>query len=140
MAREATHFLADILREARLAQAFAADFDWESFSVNAMAQHAVERALEIIAKALNNLDHATREKLTSAAIPVRNAIAMRNRLAHNYWSVDPRLLWQTATTRMDELIAAVGALLPVRIELATEDRLEPDSLRESEEPPQHGRR
>jgi len=37
--------------------------------------------------------------------------AMRNRMAHVYFSVDERLLWETVTEELDELIPVLEAIL-----------------------------
>lgn len=116
MAREQHELLQDIVREARLAQSFVAGLDEAAFAESTMAQHAVERALEIIGEAMGNLDALTQQSLGDAAVPVRQAISMRNRLAHEYWTIKPSVLWATATEHMEPLLAAVAPLLPVSIE------------------------
>jgi len=37
--------------------------------------------------------------------------SMRNRMAHVYFSVDERLLWETATEELDELVPLLEAIL-----------------------------
>ena len=81
-----------------------------------MRQHAVNHALAIIGEALGNLDEPTRERLTTAAIPVRSVINLRNRLVHEHRTLETEILWHAATEDMPPLLATIGELLPVRIE------------------------
>ena len=41
----------------------------------------------------------------------RKIRGMRDMLAHAYFGVDPRVVWDVATTKLDELEAAVRALV-----------------------------
>ena len=122
MSRDRNHLLLDIVREARAVQSFVAGCEREQFAGDGMRQRAVNYALAIIGEALGNLDDSTRERLMAAAIPVRGVIRLRNRLVHEYWTLETDILWRTATEDMAPLLAAVGDLLPVRIEPAPPER------------------
>ena len=71
---------------------------------------AVERQLEIIGEALNNLRRLDADM--AASIPeVHRIIGLRNVLAHGYAVVDDNVVWAAASLRAPELRIVVDALL-----------------------------
>ena len=45
------------------------------------------------------------------AVPWRQIVGMRNRLVHGYYEVDRDIVWQTVTTDLPPLVAALDELL-----------------------------
>ena len=111
MAREQSAYLADIAREARRAQDFVAGCDWPAFQADVRLQYAVQHALLIVGEAFSKLEPEHRQALTD--VPIRQIIGMRNRVAHEYWAVDPAVVWQVATEDLAPLLKAVEALADV---------------------------
>jgi uncharacterized protein with HEPN domain len=65
--------------------------------------------LIIIGEAAGQIPEDIQEKYSQ--IPWSLMRAMRNRMAHVYFSVDERLLWETVTEELDELVPVLEAIL-----------------------------
>jgi uncharacterized protein with HEPN domain len=63
----------------------------DEFLLNFMIQDAVVRKLEIIGEASRHINSDVKEKFPD--IPWRDIIAMRNKLVHEYFSVDAETVW-----------------------------------------------
>jgi len=110
MRRDARAFLWDIREAADRVKEFIEGVDADTYSNNAMIRSAVERQLEIIGEALNQL--ASVEPDTAARIPeLRQAVGLRNILIHGYATIDDALVWHTARTDVPKLRACVAQLL-----------------------------
>lgn len=75
-----------------------------------MLRFALIRAVEIIGEAASKVTAETRTATPSVlwfAI-----VAMRNRLIHAYFDVDPDILWKTVTEEIPQLRAQLLAILP----------------------------
>ena len=82
----------------------------QSYGVNRMLRHAVERNFEIIGETLKRL--ASTDPDTAARIAqVPQIIASRNVLIHGYNLVDHSLVWSTARTQVPVLLREVAAIL-----------------------------
>jgi uncharacterized protein with HEPN domain len=81
----------------------------EEFLDDDVRRDAVIRNIEIIGEAARHLP----EELRAAApqIPWRLVMDMRNLLAHAYFGVSPLVVWDTATTQVEELEKTVRAML-----------------------------
>lgn len=75
-----------------------------------MLSAAVERKLEIVGEALNQL--RKQDPLTAAQIPeLSAAVGLRNVLIHAYASVNHRLVWDVATAHLTTLAVRIEHLL-----------------------------
>ncbi len=81
----------------------------ETTASDERTRDAVIRNIEIIGEAAGKLP----DEVTARApqIPWRLICDMRNVLAHAYFGVSLKVVWDTATTQIDELEKAVRALL-----------------------------
>jgi uncharacterized protein with HEPN domain len=71
---------------------------------------AVERQLEIVGEALNQLYKV--DKVLAAQIPeLGRIVAFRNILIHGYANVDDTLVWQVVTDKLPELESVLRMLL-----------------------------
>lgn len=80
-----------------------------TFQADVRLQYAVQHALLIIGEAFTRLEPEHRQALTG--VPVRQIIGMRNRVAHEYWAVDPVIVWQVATEDLAALLTVVEPLV-----------------------------
>jgi len=64
-------------------------------------QYALIRLLEIIGEAANQMSADFKDK--NPEIPWKKMIAMRNRLIHGYFSVNPEIVWDTVNTDLPYL-------------------------------------
>lgn len=102
--------LLDMLLAAREAIAFVADLDRAEFVASKLHQNAVIRSLEAISEAAAQVSpefHAANPE-----IPWRQIIGMRNRLIHNYSEVSLEVVWDVLQSKLPQLIATLGPLVP----------------------------
>ena len=81
----------------------------QDFMKDQEKQDAVVRRLEIIGEAVSNLPESLRSEFND--IEWRKIIAMRNILAHEYFGVDLKLVWNVVKKRLPELKEAVTKYL-----------------------------
>jgi uncharacterized protein with HEPN domain len=99
----------DILKAIAEIQTFVQGMDFEDFQNDEKTIRAVEMNLIIIGEAAGQIPDDIQE--IHSSIPWSLMRAMRNRMAHVYFSVDERLLWETATEQLAELVPLLEAIL-----------------------------
>ena len=70
---------------------------------------ATIKAIEIIGEAASRLSANMRE--SAPDIPWGDIVAIRNRLTHVYFDVNPDIVWQCATEELPKLLSQLRALL-----------------------------
>lgn len=110
MQPEATAFLWDVRRAADRVAQFIHGIDESAYLDDELRRSAVERQLEIIGEALNNLRRIDPDTASEIPTLVR-VIGLRNVLAHGYAIVDDHVVWAAASSRVPELRALVDRLL-----------------------------
>jgi uncharacterized protein with HEPN domain len=82
--------------------------DFDSFKNNMMLQHAIERNLEVIGEAMNNILKIYPEmRITNA----RRIVDTRNKLIHSYDGVQPSQIWDIVINHLPTLKIEVKKLL-----------------------------
>jgi len=94
MKRSVRHFLEDALEYCEKTQKFVSDMSYEEFLADEKTFLAVTRALEVIGEALKNIPDEIRNKFPQ--VPWREIIGFRNTVAHVYFGVDQKIVWNTA--------------------------------------------
>lgn len=110
MKRDFKHFLDDALEYCDKAQKFVADISYEEFLDDDKTFLAVTRALEVIGEALKNIPDEIKTKFPQ--VPWREIIGFRNTVAHVYFGVDPKIVWNTAkedVKYLKELIKSISS-------------------------------
>ena len=107
--REDAVSLRDMLDHAREALDLLGDTSREGLRDHRVLQLALTRLVEIVGEAANRVSGATRQ--AHLDIPWPRIIGMRNWLAHGYDVIDYDLLWDTVTTDLPPLIAALERIL-----------------------------
>jgi len=74
-----------------------------------MAIDAVTRQFEIIGEAAGNVSADFQE--AHSHVPWSKAIGMRNRLIHEYFGVNKKIVWQTCKKDLKELKKQIEGLL-----------------------------
>ena len=97
--------LRDLLDSARAIRRYLVGVSREAFMADMEKQDAVLRRFEIIGEAASRLSPATQALFPN--LPFRAMRGMRNIIAHDYGDVDLDQVWQTATTDLEPLIAAL---------------------------------
>jgi uncharacterized protein with HEPN domain len=83
--------LLHMLLSAKDALQFSAELTWETFQASTLHQYAIAKALENIGEAARKVSNATKEahpEISWSAI-----VALRHRIAHDYFSLDLLRIW-----------------------------------------------
>ena len=110
MRRDDTSYLLDMLVAARDAVVFADGLSFSEFARDQRTQLAILKCVEIVGEAASRVSAETRE--AHPAIPWREIVGMRNRLAHAYFEIDLRLVWDTVRNDLPPLIVQLEPLVP----------------------------
>lgn len=103
-------YLLDMLIAAREAVAFSADLTWEAFERSSLHQYAIAKALENIGEAARKVSDET--KAAHTEIPWEQIVALRHRIAHDYFSLDLIRIWQIVQEDIPVLIRMIEPLVP----------------------------
>ena len=90
MKREIVYFVEDIINTMNKATMFVEGMSYEEFTQDEKTVFAVTRALEIIGEAAKNIPDDVREAYPE--IPWRGMAGMRDKVIHEYFSVDLRVV------------------------------------------------
>jgi uncharacterized protein with HEPN domain len=102
--------LLDMLTAARAVVSFVAGRTFAEYEQDLLLRSAVERQVEIIGEAARSVSDPF--KSAHAQIAWRPIMAQRNRLAHEYGTINDELIWRVATIHIPELIAQIEPLTP----------------------------
>lgn len=104
-------YVADMVEHALLAESFVEGVSEEEFADSLSKRFAVERALEIIGEAAKSVPQEVRD--LAPQVQWKQMTGMRDKLVHQYFGVDPGIVWQTATSDMSPLVTDLNALLEI---------------------------
>jgi hypothetical protein len=110
--RDWSERIQDILDAIAEIQAFTLGMNYEIFKADAKTIRAVELDFIVIGEAANQLPDDIEEKYPE--IPWSLMRAMRNRLVHVYFAVDPKLLWDTIQNDLPTLVRSLEAITNLR--------------------------
>ncbi|AFY36475.1 protein of unknown function DUF86 [[Leptolyngbya] sp. PCC 7376] len=99
----------DILQAAQDIEDFTADMTFEEFENNKMVVQSVFYNFVIIGEASNNIPDEI--KMRDASIPWRIMGDMRNVMAHEYFQVSLRVVWQTVHRSLPPVITKLQDLI-----------------------------
>ena len=83
-----------------------------SLDANRMLALSIVKCIEIIGEAANHLAPATQASYPD--IPWSDVIAMRHRLIHGYYDIDPDIVWDTVQEDLPPLIVQIKKLLETK--------------------------
>ena len=110
MPTDAAALLWDAQAAAHSVCGFVQGRSFADYLADPMLSAAVERKLEIVGEALNQLRKVDAD--LAAQIPeLSAAVGLRNILIHAYGSVDHRLVWDVATAHLPELMGRIERML-----------------------------
>jgi uncharacterized protein with HEPN domain len=102
-------FLNDILTAAHKAIDFTSGMSREQFRGDDKTIFAVVRALEIIGEATKRISQTVRDR--HVQIPWRLMAGMRDKLIHDYISVNVEVVWETVTVNLPPLLPLLRQVL-----------------------------
>lgn len=109
MVRRVDVVLEDILDAIGMIEDAASGHDRASFAKAGFAQRGIERLLEIISEAVRHVpDDLLALQPDIAWADIR---AIGNLIRHEYWRVDPNIVWTVVTDDLPPLRAAIEHLL-----------------------------
>ena len=100
--RDARHLLEDMLEAGRKIFKYTDGLDLQSFSSNDLIVDAVVRNFEVIGEAANRIGPEFRIKNTQ--IECNRTRGLRNRVVHEYFGIDNRIIWSIIEDHLGELI------------------------------------
>jgi uncharacterized protein with HEPN domain len=107
---EAAKYLWDAQDAAQRAARFAAGRDFAAYENDELLRSGIERQLTIVGEALACLRRL--DPALAATIPdLREIIAFRNILVHDYADIDNGLVWSVLERDLPDLLAVIGRLL-----------------------------
>ncbi len=109
MKREYEDYLRDMLENAEKALSFVQGMDYDDFCSDEKAVYAVIRALEIIGEAARQIPDDIRQ--ANPEIQWREIAAMRNKLTHEYFGVNTKVIWRTVQEDLPIIIPHIKRIL-----------------------------
>ena len=88
---------------------FAHDQSRRILDSNRMLTLSIVKCIEIVGEAANHVTRVTQDVCPD--IPWSDVIAMRHRLIHGYYDVDPDIVWDTVQEDLPPLIVAIKKAL-----------------------------
>lgn len=102
-------YLRHILQAIENIDEYLKGFDYESFCEDKKTIDAVVRGLEIIGEASNNISDGFKKE--HPKIPFRDIKDTLNRLIHEYFGVNKKIVWNTCQIDLKELKALISPLI-----------------------------
>ncbi len=99
--REYKDYILDIYYSTEEIGKFVKSFSFEEFQNDRKTIYAVVRAIEIIGEAIKNIPASVKNK--HKEIPWRDAADMRNKLIHEYFGVNLKVVWKAVEKDIPEL-------------------------------------
>lgn len=90
----------DMLESVEKINLYTSDYNFSQFKDDSKTIDAVVRNLEIIGEAANKLPDNTKEKTDQ--IKWRRIVGLRNRIIHEYFGVDLKIIWRIITQDLPE--------------------------------------
>ncbi len=98
----------DMIEAAERALRYTNGISYEEFSSDARTVDAVSYAIVIIGEAVRHVPEPI--QLSAQDVPWVAIRGMRNRVAHEYFGIDVRVLWETVCEDLPQLLPPLRAL------------------------------
>lgn len=111
-------YLADIDEAIRRIVEYTRGLSYQAFLESPMVQDAVLRNIQVIGEATKNLTKTTRAAHPN--VPWREMAGIRDRIVHDYFGIDWKIVWEVAQTSLPDLLPIVEAILKQAEDEATD--------------------
>ena len=101
--------LGDIIESAQKILSYTNDLSFEDFIEDSKTIDAVVRNFEIIGEAANRVPDEIKE--SNSSINWFKTRGLRNRIVHNYFGLDYKVIWDTKENYLRELITQITLML-----------------------------
>ena len=112
MKRQYDDYLDEMLDNAEKAISFVDGMDYDGFCKDDKAMYAVIRAFEIIGEAARQIPDDVRK--ANPEIQWREITAMRNKLTHEYFGVNTKVVWRTVQEDLPVIISALRKIIDTK--------------------------
>ena len=107
--REYRDYLLDILNSIEDVETFIKDMTYDDFFLDRKTSLAVVRSIEIIGEAARQIPRSVKDK--GPSIPWEQMVGMRNKITHEYFGVDYKIVWKTAKQSLPKLKTKLARLI-----------------------------
>ena len=107
--RDYIDYLLDMQDACKKSTDFIQGLDYNTFVTDAKTIYALIRCFEIIGEASTKIPEQI--KKLHADIPWRYMSSMRNKLIHEYYGVDVKIIWKTVTEEIPGLTSKIDNLI-----------------------------
>jgi uncharacterized protein with HEPN domain len=109
MKRSTQEFLLDIDQNIERAIDFVKDLNFDQFCQDQKTLYAVVRAIEVIGEAVKNIPDEIYEQYPE--VPWSSVAKMRDRLAHQYFGINDKVVWDTVKNDLPDLKPLIENIL-----------------------------
>lgn len=107
--REPKLLIGDILDSAEKIKEYTANLSFDDFLEDSKTVDAVIRNFEIIGEAARRLPKDFKKSYSS--VNWSRIIGFRNRIVHDYFGIDYKIVWRIIKNNLDQLIKDLSAIL-----------------------------
>jgi len=107
--REYGDYIEDILDSISAIEEFVKGMNFEDFAEDRKTIFAVVRGIDVIGEAAKHMPKSIRDEYPE--IPWRDMAGMRDKVVHEYFGVDLKVVWKTATDHIAEIRPLIQKVL-----------------------------
>ncbi len=107
--RSFSEFLQDILDAIAEIESFTDGLDFQVFQANREKILAVVKLLEIVGEAVKKIPNE--QRVHYPEIPWKSVAGMKDILVHEYWTIDPVVVWATVQESLPPVKMAIVQML-----------------------------